>query len=83
MSDALEAPCRITWGRMDNLLIQANPPHPDSSQREQRVNSQSQEKGVGEGEDQAISGRGGRESKWQTQAVLQRGLLCAMMLCFC
>lgn len=26
MSDKLEAPCRITWGRTGNLLIQANLP---------------------------------------------------------
>lgn len=26
MSDELEAPCRITWGRMVNLLIRANLP---------------------------------------------------------
>lgn len=34
MSDKLEAPCRITWGRTGNLLIQANLPtqsHPKGS----------------------------------------------------
>lgn len=44
MSDKLEAPCRITWGRRGNLLIQTNLP----TQREQRVKTQSQEKGVSE-----------------------------------
>lgn len=34
MSDKLEAPSRITWGRMGNLLIRANlpiQPHPRGS----------------------------------------------------